>query len=192
VPFTDVPVRSKFLLSKTVIQLQLQETAASKSKSGRAPGERVFEMSCVPVIAVLITAVLGLGFNSAFGHRLGDQAQAVATSREDNSYSLKHRMDVIKQLRDRQAASPNFLNDVGARGEGSSAVWFKSIRDGGESIAIEGMAISPAALSEIISDLKSTGYFRNIEIKETYRDDSKNKTHAFEFQITCEFKTTRS
>src|ERR1700746_2311188 len=83
VPFTGAPVGSRFLLSKTVIQLQLQEIAESNSKSGRVPGAPAFEMSCVPVIAVLIAAVLGLGFNSAYGHRLGDQAHAVATRRED-------------------------------------------------------------------------------------------------------------
>jgi len=175
-----------------MIRLQLQETSESKSKSGRTPGARVFEVSCVPVIAVLIAAVLGLGFNSAYGHRLGDQAQAIATPQGDKADSFKHRMDVIKQLRDHRTASPDFLKDVSANREDSSAVWLKSIRDEGESIAIEGMAITPNAVSEIIYDLKSTGYFRNIEIKETYRDDSKNKTHSFEFELICEFETDRS
>jgi Fimbrial assembly protein (PilN) len=180
--FPEVPGRSTFLLSKNMIQLQLQETSESKTKSGPAPKERVFEMSYVTAIAVLIAAVLGVGFNSASGHRLGDQAQAIP----------KHRMDVMKQLRDHPAARPNFLKDVGTNWEDASAVWLNNIRDEGEGIAIEGTAISPNAVSRIISNLKSTGYFRNIEIKETYRDDSNNKTHTFEFQLSCEFETDGS
>jgi len=175
-----------------MIQLQLQENSESKTKSGPASKERVFEMSYVTAIALLSAAVLGLGFNSAPGNRLGDQSQAIAPRLVDKADSFKHRMDVIKQLRDHQAARPNFLKDISANREDSSAVWLNRIRAQGESIAIEGMAITPNAVSRIISDLKSTGYFRNIEIRETYRDDSKNKTHTFEFQLICEFETDRS
>lgn len=175
-----------------MIQLELEETSESKNQSGRVLGVPVFETSYVMAIAVLIAAVLGLGFSSAYGHRLADQAQASVARKMDKADSFKHRLDVIRQLRDQQAARPNFLNVISANREDSSAVWLESIRDEGESIAIEGMAITPNAVSEIISELKSTGCFRNIEIKETYRDDSTNKTHAFEFQLTCEFETDRS
>jgi Tfp pilus assembly protein PilN len=175
-----------------MIQLQLQENSESKTKSGPAPKERIFEMSYLTTMALLSAAFLGLGFNSASGHRLGDQSQAIAPRQVDKADSFPHRMDVIKQLRDHQTAGPNFLKDESADREDSSAVWLNSIRDQGESIAIEGMAITPNAVSRIISDLKSTGYFRNIEIKETYRDDSKNKAQTFEFQLICEFETDPS
>jgi Tfp pilus assembly protein PilN len=175
-----------------MIQLELEKPSESINKPGRVLGAPVFQTSYVMAISVLIAAVLGLGFSSAYGHRLADQAQVSAARKLDKADSSKHRWDVIRQLRDHQAVRPNFLKDVSANREDTSAVWLKSIRDEGQSIAIEGMAITPNAVSEIISDLKSTGYFRNIEIKETYRDDSRNKTHAIEFQLTCEFETDRS
>jgi hypothetical protein len=190
VPFTDAAVGSTFLLSKVMVQLQLQETSEPENKSGRASRAHVFEMSYAPVIAVLIAVVLGLGFNSAYGHRLADQTQGVAQEQKGARYT--NRMNVIGQLRQRQTVPSNALIVLSVNPTDSRAVWLKSIKDQGESIAIEGMAITPNAVSEIISNLKSTGCFRNIEIKETYQDDSKNKTHAFEFQLTCEFETNRS
>ena len=175
-----------------MIQLPLHKTSESKNQSRRVLGVSVFETSSVMAIAVLIATVLGFGFSHAYGHRLSDPAQAIARRPAEKADILKHRVDVIQQLRDRQNARPNFLKDGSASGQDSSAVWLKSIRDEGESITIEGMAITLDDVSEIISDLKRTGYFKNIEIKETYRDDGQNKTHAFEFQLTCELETDRS
>ena len=48
------------------------------------------------------------------------------------------------------------------------------------------MALSTDAVASLISNLQKTGYFRNIEIKETYQDDTFKEMQAFTFTLTCE------
>jgi len=41
-------------------------------------------------------------------------------------------------------------------------------------------------VANLIQNLKKTGYFKNIEIKETYQDESVKDMQAFQFELTCE------
>jgi Tfp pilus assembly protein PilN len=183
-------------------QLHLQKTAEAKKRAAPA---RVFERPCGPAIAVVVV----LALSSAFGHQLSSQARGIIAKiaeqqnvrlsawgnkrPQDKTQNHKHLMDdVIKELRQQQDEHARLSNAEGANATGSRALSLKSVIAQGESIAIEGMATTPNAVAEMISDLRSTGYFRDIEITETYQDDSKNKTHAFTFQLTCEVETDRS
>ncbi len=60
------------------------------------------------------------------------------------------------------------------------------MKDQGANIAIQGMALSTDAVATLIENLQKTGYFKNIEIKETYQDDSVKDMQAFQFELTCE------
>jgi Tfp pilus assembly protein PilN len=48
------------------------------------------------------------------------------------------------------------------------------------------MALSTDAVANLIANLQKTGFFRNIEIKETYQDDQVKDMQAFQFTLTCE------
>ena len=43
-----------------------------------------------------------------------------------------------------------------------------------------------SSLPHLIQNLQKTGYFRNIEIKETFQDDTFKELQAFQFTLTCE------
>jgi len=60
------------------------------------------------------------------------------------------------------------------------------MKDQGANIAIEGTALSNDAVANLISNLQKTGYFKNIEIKETFQDESVKDMQAFQFTLTCE------
>jgi Tfp pilus assembly protein PilN len=60
------------------------------------------------------------------------------------------------------------------------------MKDTGASIDITGMALSTDAVADLIANLQKTGYFKNIEIKETYQDEQVKDMQAFQFQLTCE------
>ena len=51
---------------------------------------------------------------------------------------------------------------------------------------LEGMALSTDAVANLITNLQKTGYFKNIEIKETYQDEQIKDMQAFQFTLTCE------
>jgi Tfp pilus assembly protein PilN len=60
------------------------------------------------------------------------------------------------------------------------------MKDQGGSVAIEGMALSTDAVANLIQNLQKTGYFKTIEIKETFQDDTLKDMQAFQFTLTCE------
>jgi Tfp pilus assembly protein PilN len=60
------------------------------------------------------------------------------------------------------------------------------MKDVGATIDIEGYALSSDAVATLIANLQKTGYFKNVEIKETAQDASIKEMQAFLFTLTCE------
>jgi Tfp pilus assembly protein PilN len=58
--------------------------------------------------------------------------------------------------------------------------------DDGKEISVDGMALSTTAVANLISNLKKSGYFKNVELKETLQDDSIKEYQAFTFTLICE------
>jgi Tfp pilus assembly protein PilN len=112
------------------------------------------------------------------------KARYMERQREADNY--KRRVDVIDQLRAAQGGPVNLLNTVGQTVNNTEAVWLNSMKDQGASIDIDGMALSTDAVASLISNLQKTGHFKNIEIKETFQDDTYKEMQAFNFTLTCE------
>jgi Tfp pilus assembly protein PilN len=106
--------------------------------------------------------------------------------RQRQAESYKRRVDVIDQLRASQAGPVNLLNTIGDTINGTEAVWLNTMKDQGNSVDIEGMALSADAVASLIQNLQKTGYFKSIEIKETFQDESFKEMQAFAFVLTCE------
>ena len=106
--------------------------------------------------------------------------------RQKQADSYKRRVDVIDQLRSNQSGPVNLLSMIGDTVNRTEAVWLSSMQDQGASVAIDGTALSSDAVANLISNLQKTGFFRNIEIKESYQDDTVKDMQAFQFTLTCE------
>jgi Tfp pilus assembly protein PilN len=106
--------------------------------------------------------------------------------RQRQAESYKRRVDVIDQLRNNQTGPVSLLSTIGDTVNNTEAVWLNSMQDQGASVAIDGMALSSDAVANLISNLQKTGFFRNIEIKESYQDESIKDMQAFQFTLTCE------
>jgi len=94
-------------------------------------------------------------------------------------------VDVIDQLRANQSGPVSLLAMIGDTVNSTEAVWLNSMQDQGASVAIDGTALSSDAVANLISNLQKTGFFSNIEIKETYQDESVKDMQAFQFTLTC-------
>ena len=68
----------------------------------------------------------------------------------------------------------------------TEAVWLNKMDDSGPNVSLEGFALSADAVANLIANLQKTGYFRNVEIKETFQDESFKDMQAFQFTLTCE------
>jgi type IV pilus assembly protein PilN len=106
--------------------------------------------------------------------------------RQKQADAYKRRVDVIDQLRANQTGPVNLLAMVGETVNNTEAIWLNSLEDQGKSVAIDGMALSSDAVANLITNLQKTGFFRNIEIKETFQDDTVKDMQAFQFTLTCE------
>jgi Tfp pilus assembly protein PilN len=149
---------------------------------------------------------LAAGLNLMYWYRLDKEKQAIATKmqvaeqrnrelgdvkaryleRQKQADSYKRRVDVIDKLRASQSGPVNLLNTIGDTINGTEAVWLNTMKDQGGSVDIEGMALSADAVASLILNLQKTGYFKNIEIKETFQDETYKEMQAFQFTLTCE------
>jgi type IV pilus assembly protein PilN len=106
--------------------------------------------------------------------------------RQRQADAYKRRVDVIDQLRNNQTGPVNLLSMIGDTVNNTEAVWLNSLQDQGANVAIDGTALSSDAVANLISNLEKTGFFRNIEIKESYQDENVKDMQAFQFTLTCE------
>jgi len=194
-----------------MIRINLLGTPKAKNRRGGSAAAPAIEMGDVgsPMVKVLVAIALTIAINGFTWFRLDRQAQSIDAKmkvaeqtnrelsdvkakyleRQKEADNYKRRVDVIDQLRKGQNGAVELLNTIASTVNGTEAVWFNTMKDQGANISIEGMALSTDAVANLISNLQKTGYFKNIEIKETYQDDSVKDMQAFQFTLTCEKKS---
>ena len=99
-----------------------------------------------------------------------------------------HRVKVIHQLQESQTGPVNLMDAIANTVNSTDAVWLASMNEDGNRINLVGTALSATAVANLLSNLKKSDYFNNVEIKETYQDESVRDMQAFQFTITCEKK----
>jgi len=190
-----------------MIRINLLGAPKPKSKRGSAPAVTLeVAAPSSPKMKVLLVLALAVTANGAYWMRLDKQKQSVASKmqnaeqtnrelaevkqkyleRQREAESYKRRVDVIDQLRANQAGPVNLLNTLGDTVNGTEAVWLSVVKDSGASVDINGMALSTDAVASLIQNLQKTGYFKSIEIKETYQDEQYKEMQAFQFTLTCQ------
>jgi Tfp pilus assembly protein PilN len=191
-----------------MIRINLLGQPRPKNKRAAASAAAVMEMGEVgsPKLKVLLVLTLCATLNLVYWYRLDKEKQHIAAKmqvaeqrnrelaevkqryleRQRQADSYKRRVDVIDQLRASQSGPVNLLNTIGDTINGTEAVWLSTMKDQGTNVDIEGMALSTDAVASLILNLQKTGYFKNIEIKETFQDDTYKEMQAFQFTLTCE------
>jgi type IV pilus assembly protein PilN len=191
-----------------MIRINLLEAPKPKNKRSAMPSMPTLEVGDVgsPRLKVLVAFGLAAAFNLYTWYHLDAQKKVIAQNmaqaeqqnrqlsdvkarymaRQREAENYKRRVDVIDQLRKDQTGPVNLMAMVGETVNNTEAVWLNNMKDQGASVDIEGMALSSDAVANLISNLQKTGYFRNVEIKESIQDDSVKDMQAFQFTLTCE------
>ncbi len=194
-----------------MIRINLLETAKGKNKraGGGGPALPTMELGDMgsPRLKVLAAVVIVGLLNFGYWYRLDKQQQSIAKQmqqaeqknrelsdvkaryleRQTQANNYKRRVDVIDSLRAAQSGGPvSLLAMLGETVNGTEAVWLKKMDDTGATISLEGTALSADAVANLIANLQKTGYFRTVEMKETYQDESIKDMQAFQFSLTCE------
>jgi Tfp pilus assembly protein PilN len=112
------------------------------------------------------------------------KARYMERQRQKDAY--QRRVDVIDQLRNNQSGPVSLLSMIGDTVNNTEAVWLNSMQDQGANVAIDGTALSSDAVANLITNLQKTGFFKNIEIRESFQDEGVKDMQAFQFTLTCE------
>ncbi|MBZ5568218.1 MAG: PilN domain-containing protein [Acidobacteriia bacterium] len=98
----------------------------------------------------------------------------------------ERRVSVIHQLQANQAGPATLLTTIADTVNKSDAVWLNTMKEDGNNINLDGVALSVDAVAGLMRNLKATGYFKSVEIKESYQDDVAKNLTAFVFTLVCE------
>ncbi|HYY69220.1 MAG TPA: PilN domain-containing protein [Terriglobales bacterium] len=174
-----------------------KRTVAVPLVSGSGPNLLV-----VSLAVVVLTALVNLGW----WYRLNSESRRIAAemvkAEKENRDLLQvkarveqknkqaelyqRRVDVIDRLRAQQSGPKELLTTVGQTVNATDAVWLSKLSDDGGNVSIEGTALSIDAVANLMANLKRTGYFKNVEMRESYQDDQVRNMQAFVFTLVCE------
>ena len=193
-----------------MIKINLLENSKGKSKrgGGGGPSMPTMEMGDMgsPKLKILaIMVIVGLG-NLMYWYHLNNLGKAIDEKvkvaeqrnreladvkakfldRQTQANNYKRRVDVIDGLRQNQTGPVVLMAMLGETVNNTEAVWLSKMDDQGGSINLEGTALSTDAVANLIANLQKTGFFRTVEIKETFQDEQIKDMQAFQFTLTCE------
>jgi Tfp pilus assembly protein PilN len=193
-----------------MIRINLLGGAKPKGKKSSGPAVSMpsFELGAWAGPLVQVAAVLAIAgaVNFGYWYRLDREKKTIVAQtraadqknheladikvrfleRQKQKDAYQRRVDVIDQLRKGQSnGTVNLLSMIADTVNGTEAVWLNNMTDQGAKVDLDGTALSADAVANLISNLQKTGFFKSIEIKESFQDDTIKDMQAFQFQLSC-------
>ena len=100
---------------------------------------------------------------------------------------LQQRIGVIEELQRNRTGAQELLDAVANTVSRTDTLWLTSMTRKGNSLSIEGTAASVNAVANFITQLKRSGYFDKIEIKEAKQDERSPAVQVFTFTLNADF-----
>lgn len=153
-------------------------------------------------LAAVLTLTANLGYYLVLQQQAAQLAQKTATeqahnqqlaqvkarflARQKEAEEYRRRVQVIEQLRAAQVGPAPLLDVLGDTVGGNRQVWLSAVKDTGASIDLNGQAMTPEALSALVAELQRSGYFRAVEIRESFQDSGGTAAAPYQFSLSCE------
>ncbi len=193
--------------------IRINLLGVAKAKRGKRPAVAapvaISAEGVNPLLIALIVLIVTAAANGGYWWKLNHDAQKIASemrkAEQENRELLQvkarvdqknrqadayqRRVQVIDKLREAQAGPKALLNMLGDTISSTDAVWLSKVNDDGGAITMQGTALSANAVANLIANLQKTGYFKSVEMKETYQDDAVRNMQAFTFNLVCEKKS---
>jgi len=100
---------------------------------------------------------------------------------------LQQRINTIEDLQRNRTGGQELLDALANTVGRTDTLWLTSLDRKGSSLTIEGSAGSINAVANFITELKRSGYFNQVEIKESHEDDTNKAVQTFVFELTAQF-----
>jgi type IV pilus assembly protein PilN len=100
---------------------------------------------------------------------------------------LQQRIGVIEELQRDRTGGQELLEAIANTVSRTDTLWLTSVDRKGDMLTIVGSAGSLNAVANYITQLKRSGYFQMVEIRESHQDDSNRGVQIFVFTLTAQF-----
>ena len=169
--------------------------------------------SAVPLEATLqlvfLAAALILGFGLLYIHywqmdkedkqllahiqkQMGEKARLEQIKQQVDNFEkqkaiLQQRISVIEELQRNRTGGQELLAAIANIVSRTDTLWLTSVDRKANTLTINGSAGSINAIANYITQLKRSGYFQQVEIKESHQDESNKAVQIFLFSLTAQF-----
>jgi len=116
-----------------------------------------------------------------------EQLKAQVDEFERQKAVLQQRIAIIEQLQRNRTGGQELLDAVANTVVRTDTLWLTSLTRQGNGLTILGTAGSINAVANFITQLKHSGYFDQIEIKESVQDTKNVAVQTFTFTLTAQF-----
>jgi len=123
-----------------------------------------------------------------------EKAQMAQLEKEIKDFEARQavvdaRIKVIEDLKRNQAGPVKLLESVGETVSLTDQLWLTSMEEKGPNvIEFKGQAASIEAVANFMTNLRQSGYFESVEMKESAQKSQRGETVAhFEFTLTAKF-----
>jgi Tfp pilus assembly protein PilN len=163
---------------------------------------------------VLLVIALAVSIGALYGHfllldrentkvaahiqkQMGEKARLTQLKQQVDNFEkqravLQQRISVIEALQRNRTGGQELLEAIANTVSRTDTLWLTSVDRKGDSLTINGSAGSINAVANYITQLKRSGYFQTVEIKESHQDDANKTVQIFVFTLTATFGLPQS
>lgn len=116
-----------------------------------------------------------------------EQLKAQVNEFERQKAVLQQRINIIEELQRNRTGGQELLDALANTVTRTDTLWLTSFTRTGNGLTIVGMAGSINAVANFITQLEHSGYFNQIEIKESVQDTKNTAIQTFVFTLTAQF-----
>src|ERR1700684_1409109 len=129
--------------------------------------------------------------------QMGEKARLEQLKTEVDNFEkqkavLQQRINVIEDLQRNRTGGQELMEAIASTVSRTDTLWLTSVERKGDNLTIVGSAGAINAIAKYITQLKRSGYFQSVEIKESHQDDSNKGVQIFVFSLTAQFGLPQS
>jgi Tfp pilus assembly protein PilN len=185
-----------------MIRINLLGRTRPKAQRATVPLEATLQF-------VLLAIALVVSLGALYGHyllldrentkvvahiqkQMGEKARLEQLKQQVDNFEkqkavLQQRIGVIEGLQRNRTGGQELLEAIANTVSRTDTLWLTSVDRKGDELTINGQAGSINAVANYITQLKRSGYFQTVEIKESHQDDTNKTVQIFVFSLTAQF-----
>jgi Tfp pilus assembly protein PilN len=187
-----------------MIKINLLGEAAPKPKAAAvAPASKMMQLGAFVGALVVCFVIVGLFYmiwsasidslNLELRKQRAEQARLAAIKQENAKYEqarrlLEQRINTIQVLQASRVGPTEFMNALSnVVNKTTNDLYLFSVTPQGERVVIHGLAASANSVAALLSSLKASAYFDDVQLRQFYEDDVQNLV-SYKFNMDCTYK----